>query len=122
MGFTPHQRAADERDFPVPAASTMPVDDATDDLHPAWVEKRNTLLLDTLGRLPFNGLVQWEMPDTGKTDDLIICAIIDWLSVYRHVVQEKTEDFTRQAQVMRKMQDERAMVRAFFGLPTQDYS
>lgn len=91
------------------------------DIPPDEMVKRNLARL--LTSMPFVGLVrEVDLPDPAKTDDLFVAATYDWLRAYRRIVAEQADDIARQARVVATMKNERAAVRAFFGLSTDDYS
>lgn len=74
-------------------------------------------------RLPFKGLVDRPRPTYSDcTPEDFLVALTYWLAGYEQIIANRTDDFTRQARVVADMQNERAAVRAFFGLPTDDYS
>lgn len=83
-------------------------------------------ICNVVRRLPFAGLVNPKVsppidaPQFGLTDFLTMTA--EWLEAYSAVIASQADDFTRQARVIAAMKNERASVRAFFGLSMDDYS
>lgn len=81
------------------------------------IEYQQRELAVRLRALPFAGLVlNHDLPDPYKTDELFMAATIDWLNEYRGVVQAQSDEFTKQARTVGRLLDERDAVRAFFGL------
>lgn len=85
-------------------------------------------LVARLRSLPFMGLVLTSFPIPMPNPSLaadhydFVVMATNWLRAYHKVIEDQARESVRREQIMRKMQDERAMVRVFFGLPTQDYS
>lgn len=72
-------------------------------------------------RLPFKGLVDRPMPSGGdSTPEDFLADLTYWLAGYEQIIASRADDFTRQARVIADMKNERAAVRAFFALPTED--
>jgi hypothetical protein len=84
------------------------------------VDAERQRIAELLRRMPFSGLVSDPLPDPEKIDELYLAWLYEWLLSYSRVVQEQSDEFTRQAHQTRRLLDQRDSIRAFFGVASED--
>lgn len=70
----------------------------------------------TIANIPFRGLVDGEHePCTTDHPVDFLIHVADWLHRFRGVIVTQSDDFTRTAAKLRRMEDDREVIRSFFG-------